>query len=381
MGLEFLEVALRDLDARGLLREPEGVGPDAASGGGGWVDACSNDYLGYARESVSRETEMALLTHRLGAGASRLIRGTHQAHVDLESRLADWVQLPAALLFSSGYAANVGALSALAGPNDIILSDALNHASIIDGCRLSRAEVIILPHCDAPALREALARTPAKTRRWVVTESYFSMDADTPDLTEVRGICDSSGAHLVVDEAHALGVFGPEGRGLCASLGVVPDVLIGTLGKALGTQGAFVAGPTLLRTWLWNRARSFVFSTATSPALAAITANRVARARRDDPARRRLEHLAASLRKTLRQSGLVVPSLSFGPIVPVIIGDTRRTVRTATALSALGIRVQAIRPPTVPDGTARLRITISASTSDAEFNRLTAALVATCAES
>jgi 8-amino-7-oxononanoate synthase len=383
VGLEFLEAALRDLEGRGLLRVPESAGDGGCEGktGGACIDACSNDYLGYARRSVSRETQASPLGWRFGAGSSRLIHGTHPAHLELESLLADWVQLPSALLFSSGYAANVGALSALASRDDLILSDALNHASIIDGCRLSRAKVIVTPHCDASALAQALASAPSHVRKWVVTESYFSMDADSPDLTELRAICDAVGAHLIVDEAHALGVFGPEGRGLCASHRVVPDVLIGTLGKALGTQGAFVAGPSVLRTWLWNRARSFVYSTGTSPAVAAVTALRLERARRDDSARLRLERRAAALRGSLRQCRLNIPERSFGPIVPIIIGDPFRAVRIAQALLALGIRVQAIRPPTVPSGTARLRITLSASTTDAEFERLTAALVSTCVES
>jgi 8-amino-7-oxononanoate synthase len=375
VGLEFLEEALGELEARGLLREPDAVGSGVESG---WVDVCSNDYLGYAKESVSRETAPALLSNPAGAGSSRLIHGTRTAHLELEAQLADWIQLPAALLFSSGYAANVGTLSALAAPEDVILSDALNHASIIDGCRLSRAKIAVIPHCDASALAQALGTAPPNTRKWVVTESYFSMDGDSPNLAELRALCNAAGAVLVVDEAHALGVFGPEGRGLCASQGVIPDVLIGTLGKALGTQGAFVAGSTLLRTWLWNRARSFIYSTATSPILAAIAAERLARARRDDPARRRLTCLAQSFRTALAGSGLPTPPRSYGPIVPIIVGDAARAVRVAKALSCRGIRAQAIRPPTVPDGTARIRITLSASISDAELQRVVTALVSAC---
>lgn len=381
MSLEFLEEELRELDARGLLRQPDGGGSIVWDPAGAPVDVCSNDYLGYAREVVSRETELALFSQSAGAGASRLINGTHPAHLELESLLADWVQLPSALLFSSGYAANLGVLSALAGPGTFLFSDALNHASIIDGCRLSRANVVVVPHCDTQALAHALASAPPHARRWVVTESYFSMDADSPNLPELRAICDAAHAHLIVDEAHALGVFGPEGEGLCAMQRVVPDVLVGTLGKALGSHGAFVAGPRTLRTWLWNRARSFVFSTATSPALAALTASRVTRARRDAPARARLHHLSDALRHTLKDAGLQLSPNSFGPIVPIILGDARRAVHVASRLAQNRLRAQAIRPPTVPDGTARLRITLSAATTDAHLAQLTSALVSACAES
>ena len=230
---EELQRELEQLASEGLLRHrtpPSETSPDL-------LDACTNDYLGYARSGVSRETTAS----RPGSGASRLIFGTQPEHSALEGELTSWVGAEDTLLFSSGYAANLGMLAALARPGDLIVSDRLNHASIVDGCRLSRATVQVVPHCDLNAADRAL-QAPTKGRRWLVTESYFSMDGDSPDLPGLRALCDARGAALVVDEAHALGVFGPEGSGLCRQGGVVPDVLVGGLGKAVGVQGAFVAG-------------------------------------------------------------------------------------------------------------------------------------------
>ena len=279
MALDYLKDELRALADHHALRRPEAARVPTARD----IDFTSNDYLGAARGHVSRATSDGSVpprrrprtAHRLrphgpqplhGTGASRLVHGTHPLHELLEQGLASWVQQPAALLFASGYAANLGALSALAQPEDLIISDELNHASIIDGCRLSRAQLRVVPHLDLTAVESAL-KQPAR-RRWVVCESYYSMDGDMADLPALRRLCDQHGAYLYVDEAHALGVFGPNGSGLCARSGVKPEVLIGTLGKALGSHGAFVAGEDALRLWLWNRARSFVFSTATAPSAA-----------------------------------------------------------------------------------------------------------------
>jgi len=372
----FATAELSALDARGLLRSPDDGGPRraaqaaAATLGLPFIDASSNDYLGLASESVSRETSVQ--DHSAGAGASRLIHGTRPAHEDLEAELADWVDLPEALLFSSGYAANVGLLQALGTPGSLIVSDALNHASIVDGCRLAKARVVVVPHLDLTTVASAL-RGPSEGPKWVVVESCFSMDGDLPNLGWLRKICDQEGAGLVVDEAHALGVFGPEGAGRCRELGVVPDALVGTLGKAVGVQGAFVAGARVLRTLLWNRARPFVFSTAPSPALAARALFHVQRARASDAKRERLHAFAQSLRVALRQTGVDLGGGSgSGPIVPVIVGANERAVRLAEQLAGVGILAQAIRFPTVPEGTARLRLTVSATWPDGAPERVAA---------
>jgi 8-amino-7-oxononanoate synthase len=337
-----------------LLREPEVPAR-------GLLDLCSNDYLGYASEPWPVGEE------RSGAGASRLVSGNHRAHEEAETALASWLGAEGALLFSSGYAANVGVLSALAQRGDVIVSDALNHASIIDGCRLSRATVRVVAHLDVGEVEDALRQAASATRRWVVTEGYFSMEGDSPDLAALRLACNRHDAALIVDEAHALGVFGPRGTGLCAESDVRPDVLIGTAGKALGLQGAFVAGSRSLRAWLWNRARSFVFSTGVSPALAHAIAGRVARAASDEAGRRRLAANASFLREALARSGVALPAGGRGPVIPWRIGGPEHAVQLSRRLREHRVLVQAIRPPTVPRGTSRLRLTATARLSEADL--------------
>jgi 8-amino-7-oxononanoate synthase len=319
---------------------------------------CSNDYLGLARTPAPSE--------EVGAGASRLIVGERPAHRTLEEALSGWLEVDDVLLFSSGYAANVGALSALVGSGDYVVSDALNHASIIDGLRLSRAEVTVVPHLDSSAVEAALLAAAGR-RAWVVTETYFSMDADSPNLAVLRALCDRHGAALVVDEAHALGVFGPDGRGLCAAVDVAPDVLVGTLGKAFGAGGAFVAGCQPLITWLWNRARSHVFSTGLSPALAAAARESVARAQTNPSLRARALANAAQYRGALR--GLGADVRGEGPIVPWVIGSERPTIQAAEQLRQHDVHVVAIRPPTVPEGTSRLRFSFTARHTRADVER------------
>jgi 8-amino-7-oxononanoate synthase len=340
-ALRHLEGKLRELDDAGLLRARAVPVAEVAR------TFCSNDYLGLA---ASREGDA-------GAGASRLIVGERPEHLALEAAIAEWLDVESVLLFSSGYAANVGAIGALVARDDLVVSDALNHASIIDGCRLARAQVEVVPHLDVSAIESALKRARAG-RAWVITESYFSMDADGPDLSQLRAACDQQGAALVLDEAHALGVFGPRGRGLAAEAGIEPDVRVGTLGKAFGASGAFVAGCTALGQWLWNRARSFVFSTGMSPLVASAAMRAIHRIAPDDLLRARLHENVRLLRGGLSALGL--HPLGTGPIVPLVIGDSRRAVEAAAELRRGGVHVQAVRPPTVPEGTARLRITTTA---------------------
>lgn len=364
-ALRHLSPALTALEHAGLLRD-DGPGPTARDDA--FVVLCSNDYLGYGREPGPRVEGPA------GAGASRLVFGDHPEHRQAERALAEWVGAEAALLFSSGYAANVGTMSALAGKGDVVISDALNHASIIDGCRLSGARICVVPHLDSSAIERALGASASAERRWVVTESYFSMDGDIPDLGRLRALCDAHDAALVVDEAHALGVFGPAGAGLCREAEIRPDVLIGTLGKAVGLQGAFVAGSRPLRRWLWNRARSFVFSTGMSPALAEAAVIRVRRVAEDEPRRSRLTIAGDKLRELVRAAGGQVTS-ARGPILPWIFGDAAAAVSAARALERQGVLVRAIRPPTVPQGTARLRLTASALLEEKAFQSVALALL------
>jgi 8-amino-7-oxononanoate synthase len=355
-ALSFLDDALAAARREHLLR----VRPAPSSP---LLCFCSNDYLGLASRPAPAEAS--------GAGASRLVSGEHAVHRELEVAAAELVGQAAALVFSSGYAANLGLVSALAGPGDLIVSDALNHASLIDGARLSRASVQVVPHLDLEATEAALAR-PRERRAFVLTESYFSMDADSPDLRALRRLCDAHGAALVVDEAHALGVLGPGGRGLCAAAGVRPDALVGTLGKAFGAGGAFVAGSEALVAWLWNRARSFVFSTGLSPVLAAAALDGLDTAARQPGRRETALSLAMRLRGGLTALGVTLRG--HGPIVPWVVGDTHKAVRFAEALAARGVDVRPIRPPSVPPGTARLRITVTAGHTQADVDRVVAAV-------
>lgn len=362
-SLAFLGAELAELERQGLRRRPPPPqAPDAPS-------FCSNDYLGLAAAPA--------LPSPAGAGASRLIAGERAEHRRCERAFAAWLGAEDALLFTSGYAANVGAVAALARPGDLIVSDALNHASLIDGARLSGARVLVVPHGDLDATRRALA-TPRAARAWVLVETYYSMDADGPDLAKLRAVCTEAGAALVVDEAHALGVLGPGGRGRAADARVRPDVLIGTLGKAFGAQGAFVAGPAVLREWLWNRARSFVFSTGLSPASAAAAIRSLGLLLEHPDLPGRVARLADRLRRGLLARGAVAAApdgerpflLGFGHIVPIVVGPPDRALRLAALLLDEGLATHAVRPPTVPSGTSRLRLTVTARHSEADVDRL-----------
>ena len=367
----FLKETLSQLDAQKLLREPDdGAGRrfvEAAAGAAGHacIDASSNDYLGLGARVVSRETH-----GNTGAGASRLIHGTAPEHLRLEAELAAWVGSESALLFSSTYAANAGLISALGVRESVIISDSANHASIIDGARLGKAEIQVVPHLDLEAMRVALQAARGARSCWVVTESYFSMDGDGPDLAALRELCDAHDACLIVDEAHALGVFGPAGAGRCAEAGVRADVLVGALGKAVGSNGGFVSGSNALRTFLWNRARSFVFSTAPSPLLAELTREQLGATRTGDDLRQQLATNSAALRRLLADAGLQLTPGSFGPIVSLVLGENDRVLAVAQRLRNSGVLAQAIRPPTVPKGGARLRLTVKATFSWSDVERL-----------
>jgi 8-amino-7-oxononanoate synthase len=359
-SFDFLQAQITALQQAGRWRSrPAPRGCDV-------MVACSNDYLGYAARSDAE------LLGPAGAAGSRLVTGDAPQHLLLEAAVAQWTQHQAALVFSSGYAANVGMISALAAPEDLIVSDQLNHASIIDGCRLSRANVQVVAHGDLSAMASAL-QLPAR-RKWLVTESYFSMDGLVADLPRIRAVADASGAMLLVDEAHALGVFGQSGAGLCEQMSVRADVVVGTFGKALGLQGAFVASQAPAIEWLWNRARSFVFSTGMSPALCAAAEQNVSRARRDAEGRTRLWSNAQRLRDALLGAGVRVVPESIGPIVPVLVGDDHRAVECEQRLLAKGFYVRAIRPPTVALGTARLRVTVNAPMTESQLAALSEAL-------
>jgi len=368
-----LRSQLAALEGADLLREPLVLqGPErvrATIGDRSVLVFCSNDYLGLAADPRLADALRRASPQGSGAGASRLISGTHPAHRAAEQILADWVDAEAALLFSSGYAANVGALSALLDRHDVAFSDQLNHASLIDGLRLSRAEVHVYDHAD-PRHLEALLRGHREDgrRAMIVTDSLFSMDGDLAPLEALRDLADRYDAALFVDEAHALGVL-RDGRGHARSVGVRPDVLVGTLGKAVGVAGAFVAGSSALRAVLENRARSYVFSTAIPPSAAFLVGVAATIARDADAERARVCRHTERLRAGLSRLGWSVPA-GESPIIPVHIGPPEPTIALSPALLERGYYVRGIRPPTVPDGTSRLRVVPTAAHDDAMIDGL-----------
>jgi 8-amino-7-oxononanoate synthase len=351
---EDLAARLEALEAEGLRRR---LSPPAG------IDFSSNDYLGIATSHRLRDLFMERIgSAPLTAPASRLLRGHLPEHAALEERLARFKGSEAALIFSSGYQANLGVLTALAGPQDRVLSDELNHASIVDGVRLSRARKVIFPHLDAVAVEASLAERWPHGRTFLVTESYFSMDGDVAPLDRFAELARRYGASLIVDDAHATGVFGEDrGAGLVAAFGVVRDcdAVISTFGKALGGFGAFVAGPRVVIEWLVNRARPFVYTTAVPPLLLHLMAAGLELCEVSGERRTRIHRLAERLRGRLRAAGLDCLA-SRGPIVPVVLGDNRAALEVAMGLSERGFDVRAVRPPSVPQGTARLRISVHA---------------------
>lgn len=319
----------------------------------------SNDYLGLAGDVRLQEAAIEVMrSSGVGSTASRLIM-THEEHDSLEAELATWLQAERVQLFNSGYAANVGVLSTLAGPEDVIFSDQLNHASLIDGSRLSKARVVVYRHADLADLERLLVEVDGK-RRFIVSESIFSMDGDVADVVGLEKLAGQYGAVFLLDEAHAVGVTGPEGRGVAAARGVTPDLLIGTLGKAFGCYGAFVAGASQPVDWLWNRARSLVFSTGLPPMIsgAARCALSIIRGLEGETRRATVSANAVRLASGIR-------SVAHSHILPWLIGSDVAAVLASQKLLSQGLFAQAIRPPTVPEGTARLRLAVGMQPEEA----------------
>jgi 8-amino-7-oxononanoate synthase len=381
-SLDFLADELRILDEQGLRRRARPVeGAQCAVlqiDGREAVNFSSNNYLGLADHPTLRDAaHQALDELGVGSGASRLIAGNLRPHRRLEESLADFHGAEAALLFNSGYQANIGIVSALAGPGDVIFSDALNHASLIDGCRLSKASIQVYPHRDLAELERLLAAGGAR-RRFIISDSVFSMDGTLAPLRELKRLSEQHGAVLVVDEAHATGTVGPSGRGLASALDVTVDVHMATLSKALGAFGAYVTGSRNLVDFLMNRARSFVFTTALPPSVAAagLAAIALTRSPVGDTLRAALRARVEQFGHGLRQLGLLMrdPDAEPTPIFPILVGDERRAMEASEALLTRGIFAQGIRPPTVPAGTSRLRFTLMATHKPADLDRALDAL-------
>lgn len=366
----FMQHRLEDIQHRQLARQLTpltcSTAPWLTLGGRSLLNMSSNNYLGLAAHPRLKEAAIgAIQAYGCGSGASRLITGTTPLHEQLEERLAAFKGCERTLLFGSGYLANMGVITSLVGSADVILSDELNHASIVDGCRLSRAERRIYPHCNTAVLAQQLAemaRADHPGRRLVVTDSVFSMDGDLAPLAEIAALCGRYDALLVVDEAHATGCLGPAGRGLAAQVGLDPEAVIsiGTLSKGFGVTGAFVSGSSLLREFLINVARPFIFTTALPPADVAACLAALDILEEDPDLPTRLQSLATFFRNGLQELGFSTLA-SETQIIPLFIGDETRALRMAEALREHGLYAVAIRPPTVPTGTARLRFSVTAA--------------------
>ena len=376
---------LDELRGLGLYRRMRMVsgpqGPRVLLDGKPVLLLCSNNYLGLADHPRVREAAAdAAMRWGVGAGASRLVSGTMTIHRRLEDRLADFERTESCLLFGSGYMANLGVIAALAGRDEVVFSDALNHASIVDGCRLSRAETFVYDHGDTEHLAWGLRQADGRGAL-IVTDSVFSMDGDVAPLAELVELARRFDVRLMVDEAHATGALGPGGRGAVAAAGLEGevDVIVGTLGKALGSYGAYVCCDAEIAQLLVNTARPFIFSTAPPPpavagALAALELML------EQPRRvERLQAAAAHLRDQLTLAGVPAPA-SRTQIIPLVIGDAAMTVRVCEGALARGVFAQAIRPPTVALGSARLRLAVMASQTHAELTRAAHALAAAARE-
>jgi 8-amino-7-oxononanoate synthase len=388
VGTEEIEERLAELERRGLSRRLRLVsgpqGPTVLLDGKPVLLLCSNNYLGLADHPRVREAAAAAaMRWGVGAGASRLISGTMTVHRRLEERLAAFTGRQSCLLFGSGYLANLGVIGALAGTGDTVFSDELNHASIVDGCRLSRAQVVVYRHRDPEhllwSMRRHGGRRESRGRSLVVTDSIFSMDGDVAPLQEIVELAHAFGARVAVDEAHATGTFGPGGRGALVDAGLEGEVdaIVGTLGKSLGSYGAYVCGDEAMIRYLLNTSRSFIFSTAPSPpavagALAALDLL--------EERPHRVERLAANaraLRRSLAAEGFSVEEDDMH-IVPIVVGDERDTLRMSQEAIEQGVFAQAIRPPTVAPGTSRLRLATMASHTASDM-RLAAGVLAAAA--
>ena len=371
-GLEFVNEELELLRGDSLYRDFRLVegrqGAEVVVNGRPKLCLCSNNYLGLAgRSEVCEAAARAAVDLGTGAGASRLISGHTPLHEELEQRLASFEGAEAAIVFPTGYMANLGAIGALVGKEDVVFGDRLNHASLIDACRLSDASFRVYPHGDMDVLERALDRSRSFRRRLVVTDGLFSMDGDLAPLPEIAELADRYGAIVMVDEAHGTGVLGRSGRGAAEALGVDERITVkmGTLSKALGSLGGFVAGSQGLIDLLRNKSRTFIYTTGLPPAVCAASCAALQIVEREPWLRESLRENAGLVRAEL---GLELPAI-VTPIIPSIIGDPETAVSVSAALFDEGLLVPAVRPPTVPKGTSRLRLSVMATHDPDQLRR------------
>lgn len=374
----FVASRLAGIREAGLFRDPPIL--ETRDGIHGRMDGrevllfCSNDYLGLRCDPrLAEAAAEAARRWGAGSGSSRLIAGSLPVHAQLEEQVADWLGTEAALVFSSGYQANLALVQGLARREDRVVSDALNHASLIDGCRLSRARVEVVPHGDLPALAGRLG-DPWNGETFVLGEGLYSMDGDRGPVASWARAVRECGAHLLVDEAHALGVIGEQGRGVCDEQGVGKQALarVGTFGKALGAHGAVVVTDHETRKLLVNSGRSYIFTTALAPptAAAALAGLGIVRSAEGDERRADLVANAGRLRRGLLGLGMEVLGDPDSPIVPLVVGDPAPTLDLSARLAEGGVFATAIRPPTVPSGTCRIRFTVSSRHGIADIDRV-----------
>ena len=375
MNTSFLQTELKNLRDKGLYRSLRRVEGDQGStlfiDDREVINFSSNNYLGLANHpSLRAAAKEAIDRYGCGSGASRLISGNMTLHEELEDKIAELKGTEGALVFNSGFQANTGVIPVLVGKGDVILSDALNHASIIDGCRLSRSEVVVYGHCNMDQLELALKQAPVRGRKLIVTESLFSMDGDEAPLADIVSLAEKYGATVMVDEAHATGVYEPNGAGLVAKLGLGDRILIqmGTLGKALGGFGAYIAGTRSLRELLINRCRSFIFTTSLPPAVMAMSIAALDLVKKEPQRRRELRENSEQLRAGLKALGFILGD-SRSQILPLMVGDATRCMQLSELLLENGVFAQGIRPPTVPVYTSRLRITLMATHTPEQINQ------------
>ena len=359
---------------RKIMETPQGI--EVIVDGKSYINFCSNDYLGLASDpTVNAAFKKAIDKYGTGSGAAHLVTGHSVAHHALEEELAEFVQRPRALLFSTGYMANLGVVSALTDRHDVVIEDKLNHASLIDAAQLSRASLERYAHADMSSLESVLSKQ-SKSNRLVASDGVFSMDGDIAPVKSMSVLCDRHNALLLIDDAHGLGVLGQQGRGSLDHLGVnINDVpiLVGTLGKAFGTFGAFVAGSEELIETLIQDARSYVYTTALPPAIAEATLASLQRVIKDDWRREQLQSLVKQFKEGAQQLGLeLMPSDTA--IQPLLVGSSEKALEISEYLRTKGLLISAIRPPTVPQGTARLRITLSAAHKTGHVEQLLDAL-------
>ena len=375
MSADFIQDEIEALKRQGLyrgLRLVQGEqGPTLTLDGREVLNFSSNNYLGLANHpALKNAAKEAIDRFGCGAVASRLISGNMALHEELEEKIAKLKGTVAALVFNSGFQANVGIIPALAGAGDVIFSDELNHASIIDGCRLAHARTVVYPHCDSARLEDALKNSPPAGRKLIVTETIFSMDGDEAPLAEIVELAERYGALIMVDEAHATGVAGPNGAGVVAKLGLSERIPIqmGTLGKALGSFGAYVAGSRGLRELLINRCRSFIFTTSLPPPVLAAASAAIDLLYQEPQRRLALWHNIRALREGLKNLGFPLGQ-SDSQILPLTIGDAEKCMAFSGRLLQKGVFAQGIRPPSVPEGTSRLRITLMATHTHENLHR------------